>query len=98
MRPLAGDGMGLTLAKQLVEMHGGSIAAHSEGAGKGAEFTVRLPFVPPASRNRAKDKRKNPVIMGGMLYRVFTGRAATASSTIEIDARYGEERIWRGSV
>jgi CheY-like chemotaxis protein len=38
-----GLGIGLTLAKQLVEMHGGSIEAHSEGEGQGAEFAIRLP-------------------------------------------------------
>lgn len=36
---------------------------------------------------------ENPVIMGGMLYRVFTGRAASGSSITEIDARYRDERI-----
>jgi CheY-like chemotaxis protein len=39
-----GLGIGLTLAKTLVEMHGGSIVARSEGLGKGTEFVVRLPI------------------------------------------------------
>jgi PAS domain S-box-containing protein len=40
-----GLGIGLSLARRLVEMHGGSIEAHSSGAGKGATFTVRLPIL-----------------------------------------------------
>lgn len=39
-----GFGVGLAFAKVLVEMHHGAIEAHSEGAGKGAEFVVCLPF------------------------------------------------------
>lgn len=39
-----GLGIGLTLARTLVELHGGSIEAHSEGLGHGSQFTVRLPL------------------------------------------------------
>ncbi len=38
-----GLGIGLSIAKQLVELHGGSIAAKSDGPGRGATFTVHLP-------------------------------------------------------
>jgi signal transduction histidine kinase len=42
-RRAGGLGLGLTLVRQLVEMHGGSVAAESKGEGKGATFTVKLP-------------------------------------------------------
>jgi signal transduction histidine kinase len=40
----AGMGIGLALARELVELHGGTIQARSEGIGKGSEFIVRLPL------------------------------------------------------
>jgi signal transduction histidine kinase len=43
-RAQGGLGIGLTLARNLVELHGGSIAVQSDGPGKGSEFTVRLPL------------------------------------------------------
>jgi signal transduction histidine kinase/CheY-like chemotaxis protein len=42
-RSLGGLGIGLTLSRRLVELHGGSIHAFSEGQGRGAQFIVRLP-------------------------------------------------------
>jgi two-component system CheB/CheR fusion protein len=43
-RSAGGLGLGLTLVRSLVGMHGGSVAAHSDGEGKGSEFVVRLPL------------------------------------------------------
>lgn len=41
----SGLGIGLMVVKQLAELHGGSVKAHSEGPGKGSEFVVQLPIV-----------------------------------------------------
>jgi signal transduction histidine kinase/ActR/RegA family two-component response regulator len=43
-RSQTGLGIGLTLARSLVEIHGGSVSAASEGTGRGSEFVVRLPL------------------------------------------------------
>jgi signal transduction histidine kinase/CheY-like chemotaxis protein len=44
-RSNAGLGVGLSLARKLVELHGGTIEAHSAGIGHGSQFVVRLPIV-----------------------------------------------------
>jgi CheY-like chemotaxis protein len=52
-RTEGGLGIGLTIVKQLVAMHGGTVTAHSEGTDKGSEFVVRLPAL---TRKTAVDK------------------------------------------
>jgi PAS domain S-box-containing protein len=44
-RSQGGLGLGLTIVKSLVTMHGGAVSAHSEGRGRGSTFVVRLPAV-----------------------------------------------------
>ena len=55
-----GLGIGLTLVRRLVEMHGGNIVARSEGVGKGSEFVVRLPAVVESAPARSPDGRDDP--------------------------------------
>lgn len=43
-RALGGLGLGLSIVKKLTEIHGGTVAASSEGLGKGSEFVVRIPL------------------------------------------------------
>ena len=56
-----GLGIGLSLVRGLVEMHGGSVEARSDGPGKGSEFLVRLPTLAeqPAARPPASEERGN---------------------------------------
>ena len=49
-RTQAGLGIGLTLVKTLVDMHGGTVTARSEGLGRGSEFEIRLPTLSEAPR------------------------------------------------
>jgi CheY-like chemotaxis protein len=59
----AGIGLGLSIVKELVALHGGTVAAHSDGLGKGATFTVRLPL--PVSTEPLLELRRHPTVAPG---------------------------------
>jgi PAS domain S-box-containing protein len=52
-RSAGGLGIGLSLARSIVEMHGGTLEAHSDGPGRGSEFVVRVPALAPEARSPA---------------------------------------------
>jgi PAS domain S-box-containing protein len=52
-RSRGGLGLGLALVKRLVELHGGSVSASSAGAGKGSEFTIKLPVAVAGTQSPA---------------------------------------------
>jgi signal transduction histidine kinase len=56
-RSQGGLGIGLTLVKSLVQMHGGSVEARSEGPGLGSEFIVRLPLLEEAALPQETGRR-----------------------------------------
>jgi CheY-like chemotaxis protein len=60
-RSQGGLGIGLTLVKSLVQMHGGSVEARSEGPGLGSEFIVRLPLLNEAALPQESQRRIQPL-------------------------------------
>jgi CheY-like chemotaxis protein len=59
-RSAEGLGIGLTLVRNLVEIHGGRVSARSEGPGRGSEFIVRLPLAGPAPADAAEARQAIP--------------------------------------
>jgi signal transduction histidine kinase len=57
-RSEGGLGIGLTLVRQLIELHGGSVEASSEGAGRGAEFIVRIPCLGSTARRQPRPRTR----------------------------------------
>lgn len=69
-RSRGGLGLGLTVVKQLIELHQGSVSAHSEGEGRGSSFVVELPLSRPAispdavsAPTRPRAERLNVVVV-----------------------------------
>jgi signal transduction histidine kinase len=60
----SGLGIGLALVKSLVELHGGSITAHSDGVGRGSSFVICLPGVIRMSCSDVEFARNPPVDLG----------------------------------
>jgi len=75
-RPEGGLGIGLALARGMAELHGGSIEAHSAGAGRGSEFVVRLPLA-----QLAQPKPAEPTVDFGST----AGRAGGARRILIVD-------------
>jgi PAS domain S-box-containing protein len=60
-RAYSGLGLGLTIVRNLVELHGGRIRAESDGQGQGATFTVEIPLTEEFLEKTSKDGRNRPL-------------------------------------
>ena len=65
-RAQSGLGIGLTLVRSLVEMHGGSVRARSAGPGRGSEFVVRLPLARPDAPREPASAHAPPRKIAGL--------------------------------
>jgi two-component system, chemotaxis family, CheB/CheR fusion protein len=61
-REAGGLGLGLTLVRRLVELHGGTVTVHSKGIGRGSEFTISLPLALGATTSTGP----SPAALGGL--------------------------------
>lgn len=65
-RQFGGLGLGLAIARQLIEAHGGTITAESPGEGLGATFTVRLPLRNSSEITASSSNQDQPICLQGL--------------------------------
>ena len=81
-RSQGGLGVGLTLVKKLVEMHGGAVTVRSDGLGKGSEFMVHLPTISDDTETAvAEAPREQTASGGGLRILIVEDNEALAQTT-----------------
>ena len=90
-RSKGGLGIGLTLVRQLVELHGGRVEAHSAGLGQGASFTIRLPAAIDAAESPSPTENGPLAEPNGLRVLVVDDDVAVAESTAMLLRLEGHE-------
>jgi PAS domain S-box-containing protein len=86
-----GLGIGLSLVRGVVELHGGSVRAASEGPGKGSRFEVRLPLAAAPAEGAARAPEPAPGARGGMRVLVADDNRDAADTLCRVLSLYGYE-------
>jgi PAS domain S-box-containing protein len=94
-RSLGGLGIGLSVVKRLVEMHGGAVGARSDGVGRGATFEIRLPLADTALLER--DAKPEPPAAPCKVLVVDDNRDAAESLALVLEACGHAVRVAFGS-
>jgi two-component system, chemotaxis family, CheB/CheR fusion protein len=94
-RRYSGLGLGLAIAKQLVDLHGGTIIARSEGKGQGASFTVHLPLQsrpPPATgAHTAESAKQRPQNLSAIDILLVEDEAPAREATERLLRQFGAQ-------
>jgi PAS domain S-box-containing protein len=92
-RSQGGLGIGLTLVQNIVELHGGKVAVHSDGIGKGSEFTVTLPLIEAKKPNIPATNEASKIATHRILVVDDNAGAALLLSTLLKKLRFGDVEI-----
>ena len=90
-RARGGLGLGLSLVKCFVELHGGTVEAHSDGPGRGSEFVVRLPASPDPTPERATAPSESRAAGRSVLVLVVDDNRDAAESLAQLTRIWGCE-------
>ncbi|HET7400571.1 MAG TPA: ATP-binding protein, partial [Usitatibacter sp.] len=90
-RAQGGLGIGLSLVKGLVEMHGGHVTAHSEGPGRGSRFSIRLPASVVVAAPAARPQRAHGADAGSQRVMVVEDNPDAAEAMRMLLGEFGHE-------